>query len=132
MDKEYHHNYYINHREYFYRKNKEWRKLHRSQENKFSREYNRRTKEKVFQRYGGIRCACCGETNIVFLTIDHINGGGVQHRRAIKNKGGVNFYHYLAKNNFPSGYQVLCFNCNAAKSILGQCPHQRQTSDFDI
>ncbi|MBA7683673.1 hypothetical protein ES703_92053 [subsurface metagenome] len=27
------------------------------------------------------RCACCGESEVRFLTIDHINGNGSEHRK---------------------------------------------------
>jgi hypothetical protein len=44
------------------------------------------------------------------LTIDHINGKGEQHRKIVGS--GTKFYQWLKNNNFPEGYQVLCFNCN--------------------
>lgn len=66
-------------------------------------------------------CQCCGETNLIFLTVDHIRGGGVQHR--IKAR-----YHSLTKylyyHNFPRGYRTLCFNCNFAVQF-GDCPHKQ-------
>jgi len=73
----------------------------------------RRFKEKieVLKHYGG-ECVCCGETEIRFLTIDHIDGGGTKQRNDIR---GTNFYYFLKKNNYPSGYQILCANCNMAK-----------------
>jgi hypothetical protein len=39
-------------------------------------------------------------------------------------RGGVRFYSWLRRNNYPEGYQVLCFNCNIAKGLYGVCPHQ--------
>jgi len=72
------------------------------------------TKTTVISHYGG-KCSICGEPNLSFLTIDHINGGGREHRRKI---GGSNtIYRWLVKNNFPSGFQVLCHNCNFKKEI---------------
>jgi len=65
------------------------------------------------------------------LTLDHINGGGIRHRTAIANErgwknkvGGVSFYRHLICLGFPPGYQVLCFNCNYSKHLLGVCAHQ--------
>jgi len=81
------------------------------------REYN--LKCEVISHYGG-KCECCEESNITFLTIDHRNGGGCEHRREI----GYKIYHWLKKQNFPSGYRVLCCNCNQANWILGYCPHK--------
>jgi hypothetical protein len=58
------------------------------------------------------KCACCGEIIIEFLCIDHINGGGNKHIKEITHN---NFYGWLIRNEFPEGFQVLCYNCNKAK-----------------
>lgn len=58
-----------------------------------------------------------------FLTIDHIDGNGAEHRRTLK-RGGITFYRWLINNGFPSGFQTLCYNCNCAKGQYGTCPHQ--------
>jgi len=86
------------------------------------RERHLEIKTSVMNAYGG-RCACCGERHLVFLSIDHVNGDGAEHRRSGA-KSGRGFYNWLRENNFPDGYQVLCFNCNFAKSQYGGCPHQ--------
>ncbi len=86
---------------------------------KYAKEYKMKLKREVMDKYGG-KCKCCGEKELVFLTIDHINGGGNKHRKII----GKNIYVWLKKNNYPKGFQVLCWNCNAAKHILGKCPHK--------
>ena len=77
-------------------------------------------------------CNCCGENQfLIFLTIDHIKGWknynepDLSKRRGSKRLGGKDLYRYLQKNNFPTGYQVLCMNCNSAKSDDEVCPHQR-------
>ena len=37
------------------------------------------------------------------------------------------FYLWLKRNNFPPGYQVLCWNCNCGRSINnGICPHKTE------
>lgn len=68
-------------------------------------------------------CNCCRENIFEFLTLDHIHGGGNAHRRELKLKAGVQFNNWLIKNNFPEGYQILCYNCNTAKAQYGICPH---------
>lgn len=95
--------------------------------------YNRRLKEDVITHYGG-KCKCCGETVLVFLCIDHVDGKGAEHRRSIypqrpwggrsNGASGVKMYGWLKAHEYPEGFQVLCFNCNSAKHILGVCPHQ--------
>lgn len=67
-------------------------------------------------------CACCSETIVQFLGIDHINGGGGKHRKEVGT--GWGFYRWLRRNDFPEGFQTMCFNCNQAKHTCGICPHQ--------
>jgi hypothetical protein len=67
-----------------------------------------------------IKCACCGEKTIEFMTLNHINGGGSKHRRELKK---YNIYDWLIRNNFPDGFNVLCMNCNFALGMFGYCPH---------
>lgn len=68
------------------------------------------------------KCSCCGETEIRFLSIDHIDGGGYRHRKKIKG----NLYQWLRKNGWPSGYRTLCFNCNLSRGFYGICPHEEK------
>lgn len=75
----------------------------------------------AFCAYGGPACKCCGEKRMEFLSIDHINGGGRQHCKEI---GTTSLYHWLSKNGYPPGFQVLCLNCNFAKGHYGICPHE--------
>ena len=58
-------------------------------------------------------CQHCGENVIELLTIDHINGGGNKHRKSL---GQTNFYSWLKRNNYPIGFQILCYNCNCVKA----------------
>ncbi len=85
-------------------------------------------KLEVFDAYGGSECACCGEAHREFLTIDHVDEDGAAHRRSIPKKyggkAGSHFYRWLRDNGYPSGFQVLCFNCNFAKGHFGECPHE--------
>lgn len=76
---------------------------------------------------GGIpRCACCGESTLEFLCIDHINGGGNKHRKELGNAKSKNFARWLKHNNYPAGFQTLCHNCNMAKGFYGACPHKER------
>lgn len=88
------------------------------------RAFDARVKKEVFERYGGFSCVCCGITEEVFLNIDHVKGGGSEHRKQPFCLKGRHFYRWLRKQDFPKGFQVLCFNCNFAKWKLGKCPHQ--------
>jgi hypothetical protein len=85
------------------------------------RALNQKRKLKVLTHYG-LKCKCCGESEIKFLTIHHMNNDGKEHRKIIGN--GSPIYRWLIENDFPSGFQVLCMNCNWAKGIYGECPHK--------
>jgi len=67
----------------------------------------------VIETYGG-RCVCCGESEPLFLSIDHINEDGAKHRAEImgcpkkgRRIGSTVFYKWLEKNGFPEGFQVF-------------------------
>ena len=71
----------------------------------------------VMTHYGK-KCVTCGEEKLQKLSIDHINNDGGDHRRKLNMKcGGYNFYLWLIKNDFPSGFQTLCISCNCRKNI---------------
>lgn len=92
---------------------------HDEDKRQYQRNYNARLKLEVMQHYGG-QCACCGETELEFLTIDHLEGNGTRHRKVIK----MPMNAWLKQQGFPEGYRVLCFNCNWAIGHLGYCPHK--------
>ena len=77
----------------------------------------------VFDYYGN-RCTCCGETEPLFLTIDHINNDGYADKK--KGLTGVNLYRKIVKEGFPDTFRILCWNCNCGRSKNnGVCPHER-------
>lgn len=93
---------------------------------KRSREASQHKKELIVQHYGA-KCACCGETERQFLTIDHINNDGAKQRRELG--PAHKFYCWIIKNNFPSTLRILCFNCNCGRAINGGvCPHSKKDS----
>jgi len=88
-----------------------------------AKQHRLRLRQEVIAHYGG-RCACCGESNLHFLQIDHIDNDGARHRRA--DPSAIKIYSWLKVHNFPSGFQVLCANCNSSKGHYGFCPHQQK------
>ena len=74
---------------------------------------------------GSNQCGCCGENKIEFLAIDHINGGGRKHQKEIKSKY-ASLAIFLFRNNFPSGFRILCHNCNSSLGYYGYCPHNKE------
>lgn len=90
-----------------------------------SRDVNRQLRLDAINKYGG-KCVCCDETNIYFLSIDHSNKDGAQHRKEIRTNGGSSFYRWLRTNNYPNniGLVILCWNCHLSKDFYGICPHK--------
>lgn len=87
--------------------------------------YKQTIKNAAFNAYGGYICVCCGETEPLFLTIDHINNDGATMRKKHHGTSSWSLHKWLSKNNYPSGYQILCWNCNCGKYKNGGiCPHE--------
>lgn len=117
---------------------KQWATNNRDAIIKSKKKYNLKNKDKineinklrkthqrldVLKHYsdGKLECKCCGESEYQFLTIDHVNGGGYKHKK--ETHGHVCLW--LILNNFPEGYQVLCYNCNCGRAKNGGvCPHK--------
>lgn len=99
------------HRQYIYQQSADWQKRAR-----------RKYKILAIKAYGGI-CACCNEAQIAFLEIHHPNGDGKADRQKFSGNS-LTFYQWLFKNNYPSGYEILCSNCHKALHGEGICPHQ--------
>lgn len=78
---------------------------------------------------GATQCSACGEDDLAVLTIDHIGGGGRSHLKSISPgmRRGRKFYQWLIRNQFPQGYQVLCFNCQFVKRTTHQENTGRKT-----
>lgn len=103
---------------------------HREATNRRNIEYSRRLKARVYQAYGN-KCKCCGESEQCFLTLDHVNNDGANHRRSLgwtyKHGARAVFYKWVIDNQFPAMIQLLCMNCNFGKTRnKGVCPHADQ------
>ena len=87
-------------------------------------------KDKLYEVLGGYICNCCNETEPMFLTIDHINGGGRQHRISSSKNGSFYYGTMLKDPEVKNKYQVLCLNCNQGRWRNGGiCPHRRENSN---
>ena len=96
------------------------RKKRRAQKAKWKPGYKSILWEDTFDHYGD-SCACCGETNHTFLTIDHMQGRG-EHKGWSTLKVLVD----LRRRGWPEGYRILCFNCNCGRERRKdkRCPHE--------
>lgn len=119
-------------------KSRQWKAANRDRHRASSREYGRKNaasisekvkakrralKQTILDAYGN-KCACCGEREYEFLTLDHIENDGAAHRRELKANGrSERIYKDLIARKFPAGFRILCFNCNSAMGFYGYCPH---------
>ena len=114
----YQHNWYLNHKKECADYARKYREEHGEVDRLHRKEYKNKRKSEVLAHYnrdGKVSCVICGESRLPCLSIDHINGGGSEHRRQIGIVGGEKFYDWLRKQNFPEGYQTLCMNCQFMK-----------------
>jgi hypothetical protein len=108
---------------------RQWRDANPEKRMEISRRSHKKSrhhdKAVVHAAYGG-KCACCGEKEPMFLTVDHINNDGHAERKSGLYGSTERFYRWVIKNNFPDCYQLLCYNCNLGKAHNnGVCPHQK-------
>lgn len=94
------------------------------------RGYREAVKQKVFDHYGE-QCSCCGESQRIFLTLDHVNNDGAAHRRSLNKANNARstsadkVWRIAIKDGFPDSFQILCYNCNCGKRDNGGvCPHK--------
>lgn len=122
-------------RERLRRNGRSWQSVpeNREKQTVYSRDSKRRLflprKLEALRRYGDGRCACCGETDYRFLTLDHANKDGAAHRTDLGGTprlSSTTFIHRLAALGWPAvpGLRVLCANCHMAIDLWGGCPHQ--------
>lgn len=122
--------YSKNHRKSFktksYKLVAEWRKNNPGKSTEIYKRHQDLIRKIVFDHYGN-KCACCGESEIMFLTLDHINNDNERHNG--KSFGGFKFYKRLINNNFPAkpALRTLCWNCNCGRARNGgTCPHEEK------
>jgi hypothetical protein len=102
-----------------------WYAANRERESARRKAKLRAERREVIEAYGG-RCACCGEANMGFLTLDHVNDDGAEHRRSIgAGRSSLRVYRWAKANGYPDTLRVLCANCNCGRQWNGGvCPHK--------
>jgi len=73
-------------------------------------------KKLAFIAYGGPVCADCGDHKDDYdvLSLDHVEPCGGGRKRAC----GWHLYKQLSDSGWPSGYRVLCLNCNWKRHLV--------------
>ena len=113
----------VYHKEYYQRP--EVKKHKREYMREYQPQYMQHLRKQFFEMYGG-SCMCCGEKDVRFLTLDHVNGNGAVHRRRLSQIGVL---REALSNLNTEEYQILCYNCNLGKAINdGVCPHHKDSA----
>lgn len=85
--------------------------------------WKKRLRAKLFEIYGH-ECACCGEQEKIFLTLDHVHNNGKEERESMT---CYDIYKKAIANPVSGEYQVLCWNCQMGKRYHnGVCPHKER------
>ena len=83
--------------------------------------YRRKVKLEVFTHYSKGKPVCfvkdCNIDDMDMLSLDHINDDGASHRKKVGAKTGTLMYEWAIRNNFPSIFNVMCWNNNIKKQM---------------
>lgn len=95
--------------------------VYKERHKQIQKNYKDKVRKQLHDAYGN-KCACCSESTPEFLELDHINGGGNQHRKKEKR----DLYSVAREEGYPKDkYRLLCSNCNHSLGIKGYCPHNK-------
>ena len=108
-------NYYLKNKDKIQESNLKWRIKNYDHWKKKNWEYRQKTikklREAIFKRYEA-HCNNCNFSDWRALQIDHINGGGNEHRR--QSKDAIPYLKSIL-NDKKELFQILCANCNRIK-----------------
>lgn len=131
------------HREYTIRRQKEnpekmnvatmrWAKKNPEKVKATHRKRYVKDKKEIMSRLGN-KCVCCGEAELEFLSLDHINNDGHLDRK-VTGCSGVSFYAYLLRKvefleEKIKTLRILCMNCHISisKDVNSVCVHKRES-----
>lgn len=121
--RKYNERYRKEHKEKLRRQKHRWYLNHKKEQARLKRINDAKIREKVYKHYGN-RCACCGERNSGFFTLDHIKNDGGEHRRQLGGSS-MTLYRWVIQQRYPKSLRLLCYNCNCGRQRNGGiCPHR--------
>lgn len=98
----------------------------------YGRKYRAQLKLEMLEAFGW-KCQCCGEDHPYFLSLDHIDGSGSEHRAGYTSSNNNQIIADAKREGWPKNkYQLLCMNCNTAKGYYGECPHKTGLKTDDV
>ena len=113
--------YYQKHREARRLLAREYSARNRKKLSEQQNKWNRENRLKVLIYYGGGELVCirCGFNDLRALSLDHINGRGINSKiakaKGIRVESSGSLYRRLIREGFPGGFQTLCMNCQWIK-----------------
>lgn len=89
--------------------------------------YRAQLRAEMLSAYGS-RCNCCGESEQLFLQLDHVENDGHLDRK--QHRTSAKLIAHLKRAGWPKDrHQLLCANCNFGKLMNGGvCPHVKSQS----
>jgi hypothetical protein len=102
----------------------DWRKKNRSKTRGYNKTRRVNLKVTALTHYGPVGVMKCSWTGCEvddpdMLSLDHVNNDGADDRKVRGRRGsGYQLYFELKKENFPAGYQTLCYNHQAKKELV--------------
>lgn len=95
--------------------------IEREKINACAKQRRKKLRSEILDLLGG-KCVCCGETNKIYLQVDHLNKDGKQHR-ALCNNDTYTLFKDIKKNPSRFELRVLCASCHFAFTQGEQCQH---------
>jgi len=94
-----------------------WRDEHVEESRQFAIDTYQFLREECIRHYSNEQmcCARCKEDEYEFLTVDHIQSR--KNHGHTRKFGSFRLYRTIYRENFPSGYQILCYTCNMIKEF---------------
>ncbi len=91
-----------------------WREKNLQHVQTVNKAYAARIRLEAVKHYsnGTMQCALCGDPHFNHLCLDHVEGGGTQHRLKDPGTRGKAVYAWCKRNDYPPIFRVLCWNCN--------------------
>jgi hypothetical protein len=133
--------YYETHKEQHQSATKKWSQNNKEQMDAYYAQWRRENTERIalknkrykdklrdecFAAYGN-KCECCGEVRKEFFAMDHVNGGGGEHRKSVSMlRQAAGIHKWLRDHGYPKDFRILCHNCNSSRQYYGYCPHERE------
>jgi len=104
-------------------KAREWYVNNLDERKEYAKKLRQKWRLKMLKAYGN-KCTCCGELEPNFLTLEHINRDGREHRRG---RNPVTILREMRDAGWPKDrFTILCYNCNLSRGFYGECPHKRK------